>query len=83
MLSMNMSFSGDNYFHSNFLAFQLLLDKAFIKMTGKDPPTYEVCPVIVHQKINAHFNLYFSFISLVFCPSESLCKINNYIVYVN
>jgi hypothetical protein len=89
-------FSGDNYLRSNFLAFQLLLDKVFINMVGKDPSTYKdvqvlhilMClthliyftrkqPVIVHQKINTHFNLYCNFFCLmVFCPSDSLCEIN-------
>ncbi|PNF40610.1 ATP-binding cassette sub-family A member 3 [Cryptotermes secundus] len=35
-------FSGESYYHSNFLAFQLLLDKTFIAMTGTEPSSYKL-----------------------------------------
>jgi hypothetical protein len=74
MLSMNISFSGDSYFHSNFLAFQLLLDKAFIKMTGKDPSTYEVCPVITYTNVSYTFNLYYRK-TTSYCAPENKCTL--------
>jgi hypothetical protein len=74
MLSMNIFFSVDSYFHSNFLAFQLLLDKVFIDMAGKDPSTYKVCPGITYTNVSYTFNLFYRK-RASYCASENKCTL--------